>query len=153
MSILDSLGGRRLASDLRVFALAAIVTMTSPVVSAAETAKKTEPSQPEATQKVEASQADIEQQLEAARKRLDAAAREVADLSMKLSGNVMTEVMPFPGMGPPKAVLGINLGGRGDKERSDGVEVVSVSPGGGAAQAGLKAGDVLVEVNGKALKS
>jgi C-terminal processing protease CtpA/Prc len=153
MSILDSLSGRRLACDLRVFALAAVVALASPGVNAAEAAKKTEPSQAEATKKVEPSQADIEQQLEAARKRLDAAAREVADLSMKLSGDVMPEVMPFPGFGAPKAVLGINLGGRGDKERADGVEVVSVSPGGAAAQAGLKAGDVLVEVNGKTLKS
>jgi S1-C subfamily serine protease len=37
--------------------------------------------------------------------------------------------------------------------KGGGVEVVSVSPGGAAERAGLKAGDVLTEINGKALKS
>jgi S1-C subfamily serine protease len=141
MSIIDS-HRRRARCDIGVVALAAAIALAVPTVRAAETARKAE---------AEPSTAELEQQLEDARKRLDAAAREVADLSMSLSGNVMPEVMPFPGLGAPKAVLGINLGGSG-KERSDGVDVVSVSPGGAAAQAGLKAGDVLVEVNGKVLK-
>ena len=34
----------------------------------------------------------------------------------------------------------------------DGVELLSVSPGGPAAEAGLKAGDVIVELKGKSLK-
>jgi S1-C subfamily serine protease len=49
-------------------------------------------------------------------------------------------------------VLGINLG-TNDDVKGGGVEVVSVSPGGAAERAGLKAGDVLTEINGKALKS
>jgi hypothetical protein len=141
MSIIDSC--RRARCDFGVVALAAAMALAVPGVHAAETAKKAE---------TEPSTAELEQKLEDARKRLDAAAREVADLSMSLSGNVMPEVMPFPGFHAPKAVLGINLGGSG-KERADGVDVVSVSPGGAAAQAGLKAGDVLVDVNGKVLKS
>jgi len=140
MSIIDSFRSR----ELRMVALAAVVALAGPAAWGAEAAKA------DPAKKAEPSQAELEQKLEAARKRLDAAAREVADLSMSLSGNVMPEVMPFPGFGPPKAVLGINLGAG---QRGDGVDVVSVSPGGAAAQAGLKAGDVLVEVNGKALKS
>jgi predicted metalloprotease with PDZ domain len=123
-----------------VVALAVAVTFAGTAVRAAEAEKKAEPSE-----------AELEQKLEAARKRLDAAAREVADLSMSLSGNYMPEVMAFSGFATPKAILGINLGSRSE-ERADGVEVVSVSPGGAAAEAGLKAGDVLVEANGKALK-
>jgi S1-C subfamily serine protease len=52
--------------------------------------------------------------------------------------------------GPPRAILGINMGS--EDAQGGGVEIVSVSPGGAAAEAGLKAGDVLTEINGTALK-
>jgi S1-C subfamily serine protease len=47
-------------------------------------------------------------------------------------------------------MLGINVGSGATRE--EGVEVVGVSPGGPADQAGLKAGDVLMAVDGLALK-
>jgi C-terminal processing protease CtpA/Prc len=98
------------------------------------------------------SQAERERQLAEARKRLDEAVREVANLSMSLSDDVMPRMGTFgTAMGPPRAVLGINLGTRDDVP-GGGVEVVSVSPGGAAERAGLKAGDLLTEINGKALK-
>src|SRR5918995_4257741 len=99
------------------------------------------------------SQAELERKLADARKRLDEAAREVANLSMSLSDDVVPHMRAFGGvMGPPRAVLGINLGTQDDVP-GGGVEVVSVSPGGAAERAGLKAGDVLTEIDGKALKS
>jgi S1-C subfamily serine protease len=99
------------------------------------------------------SQAELERKLADARKRLDEAAREVANLSMSLSDDVVPHVRAFGGVmgGAPRAVLGINLGPR-DDVAGGGVEIVSVSPGGAAERAGLKAGDVLTEINGKALK-
>lgn len=98
------------------------------------------------------SQAEQERKLADARRRLDEAVREVASLSMSLSDDVMPQMRTFgAAMGPPRAVLGINLGTRDDVP-GGGVEVVSVSPGGAAERAGLKAGDVLTEINGKALK-
>ena len=45
-----------------------------------------------------------------------------------------------------------SISGANDDVPGGGVEVVSVSPGGAAERAGLKAGDVLTEINGKALK-
>ena len=97
------------------------------------------------------SQAELERKLADARKRLDEAAREVANLSMSMSDDMMPHIRKFV-MNAPRAVLGINLGTK-DEAKGDGVEVVSVSPGGAAERAGLKAGDVLTEINGKALKS
>jgi len=105
--------------------------------------------QPE--KKTEDSRAQLQQKLEDAQKRLDKAAREVADLSMSLSDDVL-DVMRFPPMGPQRAVLGVNIGGHDSANRDDGVEILSVSPGGAAAQAGLKTGDVLTEIDGKPLK-
>ncbi len=101
----------------------------------------------------EASRAEMEQKLQDAQKRLNDAAREVAELSMSLSGDVMPHITRLQTLRAPRAVLGMVIGSAASSRRDDGVEVLSVSPGGGAAEAGLKAGDVLTEFNGKPLKA
>ena len=103
-------------------------------------------------EKGEQSRAEMQRKLEDAQRRLDTAAREVADISMLMSDDVMPDVMQLRTMNGQHAVLGVNIGSGRNAGRDDGVEVMSVSPGGAAAEAGLKAGDVLTEVNGKALK-
>lgn len=127
-----------------LFVASLLALVLSPAMSPAmstEPAKKPEPSR-----------AELQQKLEAAQKRLDTAAREVADLSMSLSDEFMPTFMLFDGSSPQRAVLGVNIGSSANSERDDGIEIVSVSPGGAAAEAGLKAGDVLTEANGKPLK-
>jgi S1-C subfamily serine protease len=52
---------------------------------------------------------------------------------------------------PSRAMLGINLGD--DREAKEGVPVQSVTPGGPASDAGLRAGDVIIGVDGKNLRS
>lgn len=106
----------------------------------------------ESDKNTEASRAATEQKLEAAQKRLDEAAREVAELSMSLSDHVIPHVRAFRAGGPPHAVLGVNVGRGEGKDIDDGVTIASVSPGGGADKAGLKANDVIVELNGKSLR-
>jgi len=75
----------------------------------------------------------LEQQLKAARAELEAAAREVADLSRQLYGDGGSDVMRFLEGGPRGSMLGVNLG-TGDA-REDGVAVAGVSPGGPACRA------------------
>jgi membrane-associated protease RseP (regulator of RpoE activity) len=99
-------------------------------------------------------QQDAEQRLQAAQERLEAAAREVAELSIAAGdhGRHFARVVHVGGDGP---MLGINIDSadqRGGAAR-DGVRIISVSPGGPGAAAGLAAGDVITSFNGKPLKS
>jgi type II secretory pathway component PulC len=116
------------------------IASLSATAIAAETAKESEPSREE-----------LQRKLDDAQERLNAAAREVAELSMSLSDGVMGPMAARP-MRTNRAVLGIALAPPSN-DRGDGVEIASVSPGGGAAQAGLKARDVLVEMNGTKLSA
>lgn len=91
----------------------------------------------------------LQHKLEEAQKRLDTAAREVAELSMSLSDGFVP-APPLPPPPPNSGFLGIVLAADGGN-RTEGVEVASVSPGGGAAQAGIKPGDVLIQIDGESL--
>lgn len=95
----------------------------------------------------------IESQLRRAQEQLDRSAREVAELSMKLSAQPWVDLDPVITVHLPRVVLGINVGGsgRGSEKNADGVAIVSVSPGGPADIAGLKSNDVIVALNGKEL--
>jgi S1-C subfamily serine protease len=93
-----------------------------------------------------AQQVAVEEQLEKAREQLDAAAHEVAELSSQLS-EPMIEM--FSGNTSQRALLGVQLDTASDKS---GARIMEVSPGGPAAQAGLKSGDVIVGINGTDIK-
>ena len=96
--------------------------------------------------KLEADEAKTRAKLEEARARLDKAAREVAELSTQLGANARHDVR-FIGGGPSKAVLGIQVDPRSDEK---GVRVLGVSPGGPAAEAGLRDSDVIIALDGVA---
>jgi hypothetical protein len=96
--------------------------------------------------KLEAEEAKTRAKLEEARARLDKAAREVAELSNQLGANARHDVRFMTG-GPPRAVLGIQVDPRSDEK---GVRILSVSPGGPAAEAGLRDSDLIVSLDGVA---
>jgi len=95
-----------------------------------------------------ADEAKLQGQLDEARRKLDEAAQQVAELSMQLGhreGN--PDVMFFnTAEGPRRAVLGVQIDPDSGKE---GARVLKVSPGGAAEQAGLADGDVIVALDGK----
>jgi C-terminal processing protease CtpA/Prc len=95
----------------------------------------------------DAEEAKTRKQLEEARERLDKAAREVAELSGKLGAHARQEIRFIDG-GPRRAVLGIRID---DDPDSQGVRVLGVSPGGPAADAGLRDRDIIIALDGEAL--
>jgi S1-C subfamily serine protease len=98
--------------------------------------------------KVEAEDAKTRKQLEEARERLEKAAREVAELSGKLGAHARHEIRLVEG-GPRRAVLGVQIEPDPGKE---GARVLSVSPGGPAAEAGLRDKDIIIALDGEPLK-
>jgi S1-C subfamily serine protease len=93
----------------------------------------------------------LEKRLQDARHRLDEAAHEVAELSMSLADDHGGPVS-IRMHGRSRSNLGIVIGVRGEDDQADGVKILSVTPGGAAEGAGLRAGDVLTDINGKSLK-
>ena len=82
---------------------------------------------------------ELDERLEQARRKLDEAARELAEIHKQ---HYATESQS------EKAMLGILLGDADDKK---GVELYGVTPGGGAEQAGLQAGDLIVSIDSVSL--
>jgi len=85
--------------------------------------------------------AKVEARLREAQARLQQAAQEVARLSAEVSRSVMQR---FNGNWWQRAVIGVVISHDNDPA---GAHVAEVSPGGAAADAGLRAGDVIVSIN------
>lgn len=83
--------------------------------------------------------------LEEAQRRLESSSREVAELSTDLGRNLNYGWTVSPP--PPRALLGVGVMNRG----REGAVVNQVSPGGAAAEAGIRTGDVIVSIDGKDL--
>lgn len=87
--------------------------------------------------------------LEEARRRLETSTREVAELSSELGRSYPIWAPSIADRAPPpRAVLGISVS---NEPRQDGAVVRTVSPGGPAEEAGIRAGDVIVSLDGTEL--
>ena len=86
---------------------------------------------------------EIELQLEEAQRGLEDAAREVAELSARLSGDAIELAMRS--LSARRVMLGINVG---PEPADGGVRVMGVTPGGPAERAGIRSGDVITTIDG-----
>lgn len=92
-------------------------------------------------------EATLDKRLADAQRRLEDAAREVAELSGEAAGPGAFRQFDYFRPTPRRAMLGVNLGST--EPNGSGVRVEGVSPGGPAAEAGVKAGDVIVAIAAK----
>ncbi len=94
---------------------------------------------------------EVEVRMRQAEKQLEEAARRIAELSsMELSR--VGEIEKHFAFDGRRAVMGITIGSESKSAAAvDGVTVMAISPGGSADEAGLRAGDVIVELNGESL--
>jgi membrane-associated protease RseP (regulator of RpoE activity) len=92
----------------------------------------------------DADRRNAEQKLAEAQLQLEAAARRVAELSSQMGRRFNFQLANGAGDGPPpRALLGINVDRASGRE---GARVMDVSPGGAAAQAGIKPGDIITGI-------
>lgn len=94
-----------------------------------------------------ADDADLEAKLAAAQQRLEQAANEIAELSAQLGEPMMQRMIIRGGEAPPP-LIGVRLDPASGPE---GARVLGVSPGGPAATAGVREGDLIVAVNGQSV--
>jgi S1-C subfamily serine protease len=92
-------------------------------------------------------EATLDKRLADAQRRLEDAAREVAELSGEAAGPGAFQQFDYFLPNTRRAMLGVNLGST--EPNGGGVRVEGVSPGGPAAEAGVKAGDVIIAIEAK----
>lgn len=104
-----------------------------------------------ARERLESRSAEADVRMREAERALEIAAREVAELSMRhWPRTAIFERIVRAGRGP---VLGVTISGQDGGDPVEGVEVNGVSPGGAAAEAGLRAGDVITAINSESFTS
>ena len=94
--------------------------------------------------------AGTDAQLEDAQARLEAAAREIAELTAQIVGDLgidaIARIEEFARR-PRPVMLGVTIGPVGEQDaKQDGVMVLGVTPGSSAEEAGIRSGDVLVSL-------
>ncbi|MCZ6870427.1 MAG: PDZ domain-containing protein [Gammaproteobacteria bacterium] len=95
----------------------------------------------------ELDEADMDARIDAARQRLDEAAKEYAELHRSAASQGFGVHYALAGERHDRAFLGVLI----SRSDENGIKIGGVTPGGGAAEAGVKAGDLMIAVDGVVL--
>ena len=138
-----------IASLLALGAATAFADAPAPPASPAPVAPAAPAKPAQAAEAAQAqSQAQTERELAEAQQRLEAAARDVGQLSAQLGRHMGEQRIVLNTVGPMRAQLGLQIDNSPTK---DGAHVIAVSPGGPAAEAGIHDGDVITSIGGEDL--
>lgn len=99
-----------------------------------------------------ASEREIEVRMREAEQQLEMAAQRIAALSSEQLARAGKFERRFV-FAHNRPVLGITIGSEGDRQPVEGVTIMAVSPGGAAAEADLRSGDIITAINGESLSS
>lgn len=104
-----------------------------------------------ALHEAEAKEAEMEQRLQDAEQRMAEAARVIAEITKERLPSIIEIERRFAFSDKPR--LGVMIEGDGQEGPVEGVTVNAVTPGSAAAEAGLRAGDVITAVNGESMSA
>jgi C-terminal processing protease CtpA/Prc len=93
---------------------------------------------------------EVERRLHDAERRMAEAARQIAELTNERLPNMPGFEQHFEVITNDRPRLGVTIGGESEGP-VEGVSIIAVTPGSAAADAGLRAGDVVTSVNGETL--
>ena len=93
---------------------------------------------------------EVERRLHDAERRMAEAARQIAELTNERLPNMRGFERRIEIISNDRPRLGVSIGGESDGPVK-GVSIIAVTPGSAAADAGLRAGDVITSVNGETL--
>ncbi len=97
----------------------------------------------------EVQRAEHAEQLRLAEEQMAEAARRVAELSVERLPELREIQLKLAAMDKPR--IGITIDGSDESGPVDGIEVIGVTPGTAADDAGLRAGDIITAVNGESM--
>jgi C-terminal processing protease CtpA/Prc len=103
-----------------------------------------------ALEAAEAREAEVEERLRAAERKMEEAARVIAELTTERLPKLAEFERRIEFIGDDRPRLGVNIGGEGD-DPVDGVQINGVTPGSAADKAGLRTGDVITAINGESM--
>jgi len=105
----------------------------------------------QAARAAEAREAEMDQRLREAEKRMEEAAREIAEITRQRLPEIREIERRYVLAGRPR--LGVMIDSEVEAGPVEGVSIIAVTPGTAAADAGLRAGDILTAVNGESLSA
>ncbi len=101
----------------------------------------------------EAREAEIARKLEEAERRMAEAARTIAELTSERLPQLQEFEKRFEFIADGRPRLGVNIGESRDSGPVEGVQIVGVTPGSAADDAGLRSGDVITSINGESMSA